>query len=256
MNDIVWHHMCVREITSYKSPVKERALYEEMHRAGMPPITPPEAPRPKEVLPPCYAQLQNLTHKPELNGAEVIVEGPSAIPGRVSVRLKEANSRKFLVDPSRISLTDPRMLVPTFPQGSDAINAGKLSKNRSMGDIGFIEHHVNVWKRNERDALEAGPKAIPKKGLGALYMEASGQRSPSVFSARSTTSNLPPRTKYLPPFPDGTRSTPAMPAPPNIELGTACVPLREENPEIGLSARRCRKGYHRNALGAFWRRLT
>lgn len=256
MNDIVWHHMCVREITSYKSPVKERAAYQEMHRAGTPPITPPEAPRPKRVLPPVYAQLQNLTHKPELNGSEVIVEGPSAIPGRVSVRMKTAHSRKFLVDPSRLALTDPEMLVPTFPQGADAVNAGKLSKDRSMGDIDFIEKHVNTWKRNERDALEAGPKAVPVKGLKALWMEASGQRSPSMCSVRSTTSNLPPRTMYLQPFPDGHRSMPSMPAPPNMELGTACVPLREEEPSIGLSARRCRKGYHRNAMGAFWRRLT
>lgn len=260
MNDIVWHHMCEREITSYKSPLRERKVYQEMAQAGTPPITPPEAPKPVYVWPKCYAKLQNLTHKPELNGSEVVVEGPSAVPGRVTVRLPMDGSRKFLVDPTRLVPIDADVPVRTYPQEGNAIQGGKLSKAKSTGDIIRDDRQVNIWKRNLRDAMEAGPMAVPQKGLKALFAEPTGVRSPSVVSARSTSSALPPKSMYLPPFPRGFKASFCNPALPEQELGTACVPLRDrpghEEPWISLSARKSRKGYYRNGHGAFWRRLT
>lgn len=253
--------MCNREITSYKSPLQQRKQFEELRLAGTPPCTPPEAPKPATPLPPCHARLQGLMRRPDLNGVEVEVEGVSGVPGRIAVRMPVAGDprgyRRLLVKSPCLQPNNGSASAPTLTLGGDAVVKGRLPGNKPIQEILEVENHVNRMKRAARISLEVGPKAvISGKGLRALYeVPSSGEKTPSVFSARSASSLLPPRDAALPPFPDSLRSPPQRPAPPGVPLGAARVPLREES-KVPLSARRGRKGYIRNAHGGFWGKLT
>lgn len=269
MNDIIWTHICKREVESYKSPLAQRAWFEELAREGTPGfsnapggIPNPEAPRPVTPLQPCKARLKNLTSKTELNGVEVDVMGPSVVPGRISVRVPlrdgGGGSKKFLVNPAYLEPTDPDVEVLNIEVPSDALHQRHMAARVPVQNILSMDKRVNQMKFAGRVADQMGAKAVLTKGLSALYAEPKvGNTTPSIFSSRSASaSQLPPRHMHLPPFPKNYKHEASMPAPPDMPLGTARVLLRERGESCPLEARRGRKGYVRNQHGGIWGKLT